>query len=424
MFIDKVTLKLTAGKGGNGIVSFRREKYVPLGGPNGGDGGKGGDIIFEGDSHKSTLLDLRYQKHLKAKAGQHGKSKKMHGASGSSLIIKVPLGTLVKNVVDNTIKADITYHGQQVVIASGGQGGRGNYRFMTSRRPAPDFAELGEPGEELEVLVELKLLADVGVIGFPSVGKSTLLSVVSQAKPEIAEYPFTTLIPNLGVVSTIDQRSFVMADMPGLIEGASLGKGLGQEFLRHIERTRVLVHVIDMGAEDGRSPIEDYKIINQELESYQPDLLNRPQIIIANKMDLPQAEENLKKFQENYPDLDVYPTITLINEGLDLVLLKVADLLGELPLYDHFQKEELGVVYKYQAPPEKFKVINRGNNYYELTGPTVERLFKMTDFNNEAAVLRFADSLRKMGVARKLLEIGAQPGDTIIILNYEFEFIA
>lgn len=424
MFIDKVTLKLKAGKGGNGIVSFRREKYVPLGGPSGGDGGKGGDIIFQGDSHKSTLLDFRYQKHLKAASGQNGKSKKMHGANGPDLILKVPLGTIVKDLSDNHTIADITYHGQQVIIAAGGQGGRGNYRFMSSRRPAPDFAELGEPGRELEVLVELKLLADVGVIGFPSVGKSTLLSVVSQAKPEIAEYPFTTIIPNLGVVETSDRRSFVMADLPGLIEGASLGKGLGQQFLKHIERTRVLVHVLDIGGEMGRDPLEDFKIINQELANYDESLLSRPQVVVANKMDLPDAEINLARFKETYPEIDIYPTITLINQGLDLVLLKVADLLEELPSLINLEESDLGVVYKYQAPPVKFEVINLGNQRYEITGPAVERLFKMTNFHNEAAILRFADRLRKMGVAKELIKLGAVPGDTIIILNYEFEFIA
>ncbi len=424
MFIDRVTLKLTAGKGGNGMNSFRREKYVPLGGPNGGDGGKGGDIVFEGDSNKSTLLDLRYQKHLKAKAGESGKSKKMHGASGNDVIVKVPLGTLVIDQVTQQTIADLTYHGQQIIVAHGGRGGRGNFRFMSSRQPAPDFAELGEPGEIKEVIVELKLLADVGLIGFPSVGKSTFLAVVSQAKPEIAEYPFTTLVPNLGVASTLDQRSFVIADLPGLIAGASLGKGLGQDFLRHIERCRVLIHIIDMGGEDGHDPLADYVVINAELAAYKPELATRPQIIVANKMDLPKAAENLQRFKAAYPALMVYETITLINTGLAPVLLKAADLLAETPLYPSANLSDQGVIYKYVAPAAPFEVINRGNGRYELVGPEVERLFKMTDIQNETALLRFAHTLRRMGVADALMEKGADYGDTIIILNYEFEFVA
>ncbi|MDO5085605.1 MAG: GTPase ObgE, partial [Erysipelotrichaceae bacterium] len=282
MFIDRVKIKLKAGDGGNGIVSFRREKYVPLGGPNGGDGGKGGSIIFKVDTNKSTLLDLRYNRLIVAENGSNGKVKKMHGADGEDIIIKVPQGTIVKNALTDEILADLVHVNQEAIIAKGGKGGRGNYHFASGRNSAPEFAENGQLGEKLEVQIELKLLADVGLVGFPSVGKSTLLSVVSKAKPEIADYHFTTITPNLGVVSVGDGRSFVMADLPGLIEGASLGKGLGHQFLRHIERCRVIIHVIDMGGHDGRDPLEDYRIINEELGNYQYRLLERPQVVIAN----------------------------------------------------------------------------------------------------------------------------------------------
>ena len=295
MFIDRVKLHVKAGKGGDGMVAFRREKYVPLGGPSGGDGGRGGNVIFEADSNKTTLLDLRYQKHVNAPNGGNGKIKKMHGADGADTIVKVPLGTIVKDASTNQIIADLTHNHQQAIIAKAGKGGRGNFRFRTSKNTAPRYSELGEPGEERDVQVELKLLADVGLVGFPSVGKSTLLSVVSKAKPEIAAYHFTTIVPNLGMVQVPDGRSFVMADLPGLIAGAAAGKGLGHAFLRHIERCRVIVHVIDMGAHDGRDPLEDYRVINEELSAYAYRLMEREQIVVANKMDLEGAAENLKR---------------------------------------------------------------------------------------------------------------------------------
>ncbi|MPM53450.1 GTPase Obg [bioreactor metagenome] len=269
MFIDKVTLSIKAGRGGDGIVAYRREKYVPLGGPAGGDGGRGGNVIFMVDTNKSTLLDLRYNRLIVADDGERGKPKKMHGADGIDYVVRVPLGTLVKDIKSDRIIADLTHVDQQVIVAAGGKGGLGNYHFMSSRNTAPDFCENGELGEEKDVIVELKLLADAGLVGFPSVGKSTFLSVVSAARPEIADYPFTTIVPNLGVVKVADGRSFVLADLPGLIEGAHQGKGLGYQFLKHIERCRVIIHIIDMGAEDGRDPINDYEVINNELRAYQ-----------------------------------------------------------------------------------------------------------------------------------------------------------
>ena len=424
MFIDRVKLNLKAGKGGNGIVSFRREKYVPFGGPSGGDGGDGGNIVFVADSHKSTLLDLRYNKIIKAQPGENGKTKKMHGARAADVIIKVPVGTLVKRIDTDVIVADLTSVGQEAIIAKGGRGGRGNYRFMSSRNTAPDFAELGEPGDDVDVLVELRLLADVGLVGFPSVGKSTLLSVVSKARPEIAAYHFTTIIPNLGVVEVGDGRSFVMADLPGLIEGASQGKGLGLQFLRHIERCRVIVHVLDMGSEENRDPLEDYEVINQELEQYDYDLLRRPQIVVANKMDLDTAEENLARFKEKYPEIPIFPTTTIIHEGIQPLLYAIADLLAvteEFPLKEMVERQ--GVVYKFVEEEPDFEIKNLGNGRFQVTGNKMFRLVSMTDFANESGLMRFSRQLRTMGLDDALRQAGAQDGDMIQLFDYEFEFV-
>ncbi len=425
MFVDRVKIKLKSGKGGNGLVAFRREKYVPLGGPSGGDGGKGGDIIFEVDTNKSTLLDLHYKRLVVSEDGKVGKTKKMHGADGEDVIVKVPLGTIISNFETGAMIADLNRVGQKAVILNGGKGGRGNWHFATSRNNAPEYCEMGEPGQEIEVQVELKLLADVGLVGFPSVGKSTLLSVVSAAKPEIADYHFTTLVPNLGVVKVSDGRSFVMADLPGLIEGASEGKGLGIQFLRHIERCRVLLHVIDMGANDGRDPVDDYKVINNELAQYQMRLTERPQIVLANKMDLDGAEENLKRFKEAYPDVIVFPTITIIHEGLDEVLYKLADLIAVTPEFPLTNEEEVeeGVLFKFEPKPEAFTVVNMGNGQWKLEGDRVEKLFKMTNFENDSDVYRFGVTLRKMGVDESLRNAGCQDGDTVFINEYSFEFV-
>lgn len=420
-FIDQVKITLKAGKGGDGIVSFRREAHVPLGGPFGGDGGNGGSIIFEVDTHKSTLLDLRYNKLISAEDGENGKTKKMHGADGRDFIVKVPLGTLVKDLTTGRILADLTHPHQRAVIAQGGRGGRGNFHFKTSRNPAPEFAEPGEEGQQIEVEVELKLLADVGLVGFPSVGKSTILSVVSAAKPQIADYPFTTLVPNLGVVNVGDGRSFVLADMPGLIEGASQGKGLGHEFLKHIERTRVLIHVIDMSGETGRDPINDYEIINEELSSYQLGLMRRPQVIVANKMDGEMAESNLEKFRQKYPELTVYPTTALIDEGLKPAIYKAADLLDVTEAFP-FEQENTGVLYKFEPEPEPFTVRNLGNGQWSVEGERISKLFKRIDFGDEQQVMYFALTLRRMGVDEALKARGAMEGDSIFINDYVFEY--
>lgn len=421
-FIDSTKIYVKAGKGGDGIVAFRREAHVPLGGPFGGDGGNGGSIVFEVDTHKTTLLDLHFKKKLIAQNGENGKTKKMHGADGNDTVIKVPLGTIVKNLETGKTIADLTNVGQKSIIAKGGNGGRGNYHFKTSRNPAPEFAEPGELGEELNIKVELKLLADVGLVGFPSVGKSTILSVVSAAKPEIADYPFTTLVPHLGVVSVNDGRSFVMADLPGLIEGASQGRGLGHEFLKHIERCRVIIHVVDMSPLSGRNPVDDYRIINEELGSYKFGLLQRPQVVLANKMDEDGAEENLKKFKEAYPDLEVFETISLIAEGLQPVLYKAADLLDvtdPFPLED--AEDEVGVVYTYTPEPDPFTIKNLGNGRWALEGEKVDKLFRRTNLEDEESAIQFGIALKKMGVDQALIEKGAVEGDEVFINEYVFE---
>ena len=419
-FIDKVKLKLKAGNGGNGIVAFKREKYNPLGGPSGGDGGKGGSIIFKVDTNKSTLLDLRYSKMIKAEDGENGKTNNMYGASRDDVIIKVPLGTIVKDLDSDEIVADLNTLDSEEVICQGGKGGKGNFHFKSSRNSAPDFATLGTPGQERNVLVELKLLADVGLVGLPSVGKSTLLSVVSNAKPEIADYPFTTLKPQLGMVKVADS-SFVMADLPGLIEGASQGKGLGHEFLKHIERCRLILHVLDMGRED---PINDYEVINEELKKYPGNLEERPQIVIANKMDLDNAQENLKKFKEKYPDLEVFETTTIINEGLMPVLYRAKDLLADLPqfpLYDS-NKTDTKVVYTYEEP-KQFEIFNEGNGIWRVEGDKIKRLFQNTNFKDDDSIMRFSRALSKMKLDDALREKGCQNGDQVFIEDYSFEFM-
>lgn len=425
-FIDTAKLYVKAGNGGNGIVAFRREAHVPLGGPFGGDGGNGGSIIFQVDTHKTTLYDLKFRKKIVAGNGENGKTKKMHGADGLDEVIMVPLGTIVKDSSDNRIIADLTYPDQRAVIAQGGPGGRGNYHFKTSRNTAPDYAEAGGIGEGLDITVELKLLADVGLVGFPSVGKSTILSVVTSAKPEIADYPFTTLSPKLGVVNVGDGRSFVLADLPGLIEGASEGKGLGIQFLKHIERCRVIIHVIDMSGPDGRDPVEDYKIINEELYSYHPTMIQRPQIIVANKMDEENAEENLARFRKAYPDLTVYETISLINEGLQDVLYKAADLLDVTDLFplvdrEKEKQEEVGVVYRFQKKPDPFKISNLGNGQWLLQGERINKLFEKTDFEDEQSAIAFGIALKRMGVYDRFIELGAHDNDVVYINDYVFE---
>lgn len=421
-FIDRVKIYVQAGTGGNGTVAFRREAHVPKGGPSGGDGGRGGSVIFVATNSLSTLLDLRYYREYKAQNGEKGHAKKMHGADADDLVIRVPVGTCVYDDDTGNIIADLTKDGQRAVIAKGGRGGRGNARFASSRNPAPKICENGEPGEKFNLRVELKLLADVGLVGFPSVGKSTLLSVVSKARPQIADYHFTTIVPNLGVVQVKDGRSFVMADLPGLIEGASQGKGLGHQFLRHIERCRVIVHIIDMSGSEGRDPYEDYVTINKELGKYEYRLLERPQIIVANKMDGDEAEENLKKFKEKLGDQKVFPIIAPIHEGIDAVLYAVADALETAPDFFNQEEEQESVLYTYKEEEKPFTIHNKGNGVWEVTGKKVERLVQMASFTTDDGFQRFALQIRNMGIDDALREAGCEDGDTVRLYDFEFEF--
>lgn len=429
MFVDQVKISLKAGDGGNGITAYRREKYVPFGGPAGGDGGKGASVVFEVDEGLRTLLDFRYQRHFKASKGENGQSSNMHGKNAEDLVLKVPPGTIIKNVETDEVLADLVEDGQRAVVAKGGRGGRGNSRFATPRNPAPDFSEKGEPGEELDVSLELKLLADAGLVGFPSVGKSTLLSIVSKAKPKIGAYHFTTIKPNLGVVSTPDQRSFVMADLPGLIEGASDGVGLGHQFLRHVERTKVIVHMIDMSGSEGREPIEDYKVINQELAAYEQRLEDRPQIVVANKMDLPESQDNLNLFKEEIgEDVPVIPVSTITRDNIDQLLYAIADKLEEYKDVDFTVEEEESVginrvLYKHTPSQDKFTISRDDDGAYVVSGNAIERMFKMTDFNSDPAVRRFARQMRSMGIDDALRERGCKNGDIVRILGGEFEFV-
>ncbi|AXC53822.1 MULTISPECIES: GTPase ObgE [Bacillus] len=427
MFVDQVKVYVKGGDGGNGMVAFRREKYVPKGGPAGGDGGKGGDVVFEVDEGLRTLMDFRYKKHFKAIRGEHGMSKNQHGRNADDMVIKVPPGTVVTDDDTKQVIADLTEHGQRAVIARGGRGGRGNSRFATPANPAPQLSENGEPGKERYIVLELKVLADVGLVGFPSVGKSTLLSVVSSAKPKIADYHFTTLVPNLGMVETDDGRSFVMADLPGLIEGAHQGVGLGHQFLRHIERTRVIVHVIDMSGLEGRDPYEDYLTINQELSEYNLRLTERPQIIVANKMDMPEAAENLEAFKEKLTDdYPVFPVSAVTREGLRELLFEVANQLEntpEFPLYDEEELTQNRVMYTMENEEVPFNITRDPDGVFVLSGDSLERLFKMTDFSRDESVKRFARQMRGMGVDEALRERGAKDGDIIRLLEFEFEFI-
>ncbi len=420
MFIDEVTLELIAGTGGDGCMAFRREKYIEMGGPYGGNGGKGSDIIFEVDEGLNTLIDLRYQKQIKGKKGENGQGKGMHGANAEDVIIRVPQGTVITDLDTGLVVADLCNKNSREVIAQGGRGGRGNIAFATKSNPAPSFAENGEPGEIRKVKIELKLLADVGLVGLPSVGKSTIISQISAAKPKIAAYHFTTLKPNLGVVKASD-KSYVVADLPGLIEGASQGEGLGDQFLKHIERTRVIAHVIDMGATEGRDPYQDYVTINNELKEFNPKILDKPQIIIANKMDMPNAQDNLKEFKTKVK-ADIYEVKAINNEGLKEVveaLSKMLDTIEKQPLYEE-EKFESHVLYKFKKE-EPFTIV-RDNDTWVIKGEQVEKLLKMTKFNTDESANRFAYKLKKMGIDDKLRELGAQEDDNIRILDFEFDY--
>lgn len=434
MFLDTAKISVKAGRGGDGMVAFRREKYVPNGGPWGGDGGKGGSVIFKVNEGLRTLMDFRYNRNFKAKAGEKGMTKGMHGRGAEDLIVSLPPGTTVRDATTGKVITDLVEHDQEFVVARGGRGGRGNIRFATPRNPAPEIAENGEPGEERELQLELKILADVGLVGFPSVGKSTLLSVVSAAKPKIGAYHFTTIVPNLGMVRTKSGDSFAMADLPGLIEGASQGVGLGTQFLRHIERTRVILHVIDMSASEGRDPYDDYVSINNELETYNLRLMERPQIIVANKMDMPDSEENLAAFKEklaaNYDEFDdmpmIFPISSLAHQGLENLMDATAELLAnaeEFLLYDETDMQEDEAYYGFNEDERPFEITRDDDATWVLYGDKLEKLFVMTNMERDESIMKFARQLRGMGVDEALRERGAKDGDIVRIGNFEFEFV-
>ncbi|HGK7156145.1 TPA: GTPase ObgE [Streptococcus agalactiae] len=434
MFLDTAKISVKAGRGGDGMVAFRREKYVPNGGPWGGDGGKGGSVIFKVNEGLRTLMDFRYNRNFKAKAGEKGMTKGMHGRGAEDLIVSLPPGTTVRDATTGKVITDLVEHDQEFVVARGGRGGRGNIRFATPRNPAPEIAENGEPGEERELQLELKILADVGLVGFPSVGKSTLLSVVSAAKPKIGAYHFTTIVPNLGMVRTKSGDSFAMADLPGLIEGASQGVGLGTQFLRHIERTRVILHVIDMSASEGRDPYDDYVSINNELETYNLRLMERPQIIVANKMDMPDSEENLAAFKEklaaNYDEFDdmpmIFPISSLAHQGPENLMDATAELLAnteEFLLYDETDMQEDEAYYGFNEDERPFEITRDDDATWVLYGDKLEKLFVMTNMERDESIMKFARQLRGMGVDEALRERGAKDGDIVRIGNFEFEFV-
>ncbi|MBR3116929.1 MAG: GTPase ObgE [Bacilli bacterium] len=421
MFVDEVVIKVIAGKGGDGCTSFRREKYVPNGGPNGGNGGRGASIIFKVDEGLKTLLDLKYQKEIKGKKGENGKGSNMNGKAAEDVIIKVPLGTVVKDLDTNLIIADLTKKNDEVVVATGGRGGRGNTAFKTHSNTAPNFSENGEPGEEKTLKIELKLLADVGLVGLPSVGKSTLLSKISSAKPKIASYHFTTLVPNLGVVKTKDNRTFVVADLPGLIEGAAEGTGLGDKFLRHIERTKLIVHIVDMSGIEGRDPYEDYEVIRKELKEYSEKLANKEEIVVANKMDMPSSIDNLKEFKKKI-DKEVIEISGLTGAGIDDLLLLVADKLDSIEETNLYEDDEIEshILYKFKEE-QPFTIEVDEDGVYVIHSESIEKLFKMTKFTDEG-MRRFSNKLRRMGVDEELQKMGIEEGDIVRILDYEFEY--
>lgn len=421
MFVDEVELDVIAGSGGNGCMAFRREKYVEMGGPFGGNGGHGSDIVFVVDEGLNTLLDLRYKKFIRGNNGENGMGKGMHGKNAVDVIVRVPQGTVITDCDTGLVIADLVNKDDRVIVVHGGRGGRGNIALATRSNPAPSISENGEPGEEKRIRLELKLLADVGLVGMPSVGKSTLISRISAARPRIAAYHFTTLKPNLGVVGASHARSFVVADLPGLIEGASLGEGLGDRFLRHIERTRVLAHVVDMSGFEGRNPYDDFCIINKELENFNSDIMSKPMIVIANKMDMEGALENLEEFKKHVL-LPIYPISAMTDSNLDSVINALADMLDTIPKQSLYapEKFESHVLYKFE---EKVPyTITRDGDTWVIRGDEVEKLLKMTRFNSDEAVLRFSNKLKRMGIDDSLREMGASEGDNVRILDFEFDY--
>ena len=426
MFYDYAKVNVKAGDGGNGIVAFRREKYVPKGGPAGGDGGKGGSVILRADEGLRTLVDFRYQTHYKGKRGEHGSGAKQHGRSAEDIVLRVPVGTVVRDADTKKLLGDLREHGQEIVVAQGGRGGRGNARFVSSTHRAPAFAENGEKGEERWITLELKLLADVGLVGFPNVGKSTIISRVSAAKPKIANYHFTTLEPNLGMVRVDAGRSFVIADVPGLVEGAAEGAGLGHRFLRHVERTRVLVHVVDLSGSEGRDPLEDLAVIRGELERYAPHLNDKPMVIVANKVDLMSDDDReaaLARLAEAYPGVKIFAVSAATDADLNPLIYHLADVLDAIGPVEYSEEdfdevEEVPV--KEEAP---FRVQKIGPDAYEVVGPEIDGLVGRTQFDRDEAVERFMKILDNMGIEKALRAAGIQDGDTVVVGPMAFDYL-
>ncbi|NLN86668.1 MAG: GTPase ObgE [Syntrophomonadaceae bacterium] len=417
MFIDHAKIYVKGGDGGNGCVAFRREKYVPMGGPYGGDGGRGGNVVFVADEGMGSLMDFQYRKHFKAGRGVHGMGKNQHGAWGEDFRVKVPVGTIILDDDSGQVLADLTVAGQEATIASGGRGGRGNSRFATTVHKAPSMAENGEPGEEKWIRLELRLLADVGLVGFPNAGKSTFISRVSAARPKIADYPFTTLVPNLGVVMTRDKDTFVIADIPGLIEGAHEGTGLGHHFLRHIERNRILLFVLDAAEVDGRPVTDDYVTLRNELEFFNPELLQRPYLIVANKLDVPGAEENLRLLQEKYGHL-VHGISAVTGQGVGELVEKIYQILRSLPVEEH--TGEARIIRRFEdEEPFKIEIMN---GVYLVSGKRIENLVTMTNFAQEESLQRFQRTTARMGLDEALKQKGIKAGDTVRIKDMEFDY--
>lgn len=426
-YFDRATIQVRSGNGGGGSATFRREKFVPRGGPNGGDGGRGGHVYLQADANLNTLLSFRYERSFVADAGGNGQKNNMHGRQGRDRTIRVPPGTVVRTMIDGvSYEVDLARPGQRLLAARGGRGGLGNMHFTTSTRQAPRIAELGEPGQELTLELELKLIADVGLVGFPNAGKSTLLSVISAARPKIANYPFTTLQPNLGLVDVGERDRFVVADIPGLIEGAHTGVGLGHDFLRHIERTRVLIHVVDAAGVDFRDPADDFRQINEELRLYQPELAERPQVVALNKIDLPAARDNLERLRNELgiPQANCFPIAAATREGVDDLLRHVAALLREqpAPMLDPVDPKEQPLVWPVPVLDENRFVVEREENAWRVRGIKIERLLTMTNFNQHEAVDRLQRVFDAAGISQALLNAGLQEGDLVRIGNTELEW--
>lgn len=426
MFVDQTKIEVQAGKGGDGAISFRREKYVPLGGPAGGDGGDGGSIIFVADEGLRTLMDFRFRRKFKADPGENGMNKSRYGHGAKDTYIKVPTGTTVYNFDTDELIGDLTENGQELVVAKGGRGGRGNIHFANSRNSAPEIAENGEPGEFKTLRLELKMIADVGLVGFPSVGKSTLLSVVTAAKPKIAEYHFTTLTPNLGMVQLPDGRDFSLADLPGLIEGAADGVGLGIQFLRHVERTKVILHLVSMDPDNGRNPIEDYHIVRDELKTYDEKVDAKPEIIVATKIDLPGSDERLTQFKADLgPDQQVFAISSVTHSGVQDLMRLAADKLEEAVVNTPTEvvEESPTKEYKFEKAEPEFTVEKVAENDFEIHGAEIEKLIKMTNFSHTDGYMRLARKLKTMGIDEALRDAGAKNGDDVTISNFTFEFV-